>query len=309
MTIKIRYSNFWHNSDPQQNLFFTPLIERVFETKVELVNSPDIYVDIEISSVFQSHESLPSKVKRRVKKRLNSNRPDFELSARKAKRRIWYTGENKRPPLNEPFDSFLSYERQDLISNVHYLPLWVLNFDNFQAGKSHGFTEQIVNQESLLQPRVIGRVVYESREFCCAFIGNHAGFRLGILRELERVHPINTFGSFYGEFVPDKSIKAERYNFSFAFENNLYPGYVTEKLLESYLCSNVPIYWGEDTFRYFNPKSFINFHGFDSVDSFIETVREVGTNKSLYEEMYSQPLLLKKYSIDDLVSKLRLDLM
>jgi len=226
-----------------------------------------------------------------------------------ATKRIWFTGENKRPPLNEQFDSFLSFELEGLIPRVHYLPLWVLSLDNFGVGKSHGFTSATVDQESLMQHRIIDRSIFESRKFCCSFIGNPVGFRMGVLNEIGGRKKVDTFGSAFGRIVTDKSEVAPQYNFSFAFENNLYPGYVTEKLFESYVSQNVPIYWGDDVARYFNPSSFINFYAYPSVESFVDQVIAVASSFDLYEEIYTQPLLQRRYSIDNLVESLRSDLM
>jgi len=326
----IRFINFWQNSEPQQKLFFIPLLERVFETKMTVTKNPEDKVDLELVSVFKPHLNLGKRVVRKISRLRTSphlvlpesagnswQQPmwgwkpgrEFGEVSKKAKRRIWFTGENKRPPLDEPFNSFLSFEMEGLAPGVHYLPIWVLLFDNFNLGPAIGFTSKIPSQENLLKPRVADRSFFESRKFCCSFIGNPLGFRIGILNELGKVDSIDTFGSAYGRTVRDKFDVASRYNFSFAFENALYPGYVTEKLLESYICENVPIYWGDDVSGFFNRHSFINFHSHQTVHSFVDKVKLISSNFELYAEMYSQPLLKKPYSINDLVIGLKSDLL
>lgn len=326
----IRFSNFWQNSELQQKLFFIPLLERVFDTKITVTKNPEEKVDLELFSVFKPHLSFANRVLRKISrlkisphlvlsKTSGNSWPqpewgwkqgqEFGEVRKNAKRRIWFTGENKRPPLNEPFNSFLSFEIEGLAPGVHYLPIWVLLFDNFNLGPAIGFTSKLPSQENLLMPRVIDKTLFDSRKFCCSFIGNPFGFRIGILNELGKIDSIDTFGSAYGRTVKDKFTVASRYNFSFAFENALYPGYVTEKLLESYICENVPIYWGDDVACYFNPSSFINFYNYPNVESFVDQVIAVSSNFDSYEEIYTQPLLQRRYSIDSLVEELKSDLM
>lgn len=44
-----------------------------------------------------------------------------------------------------------------------------------------------------------------------------------------------------------------RYKFTIAFENQSYPGYVTEKIADALMAGTVPIYWGARMF----PKNLI----------------------------------------------------
>jgi hypothetical protein len=74
------------------------------------------------------------------------------------------------------------------------------------------------------------------------------------------------------------------------FENDLYPGYVTEKLHEAYITGTVPIYWGDlGNDSNINRKSFINMNDFESMDAFVNYVRSI--DNDTYAEIYQQPFL------------------
>jgi hypothetical protein len=222
-------------------------------------------------------------------------------------KRIWFSGESKRAPLANQYDAYLGYEPEGLLPNLHYLPLWVLNFDNFGKGPAHGFTSIQTSQEQLLLPRKYSRAT--KANFCCAFLGNPTSFRLGILKKLGEIEPIGLFGSAFGNKVSDKLLVSSNYKFSFTFENNLYPGYVTEKLLEGYLSQNVPLYWGLDSLNYFNPKAFVNLSKFENFEEFMTEVKALNADEDLYAQTYEQPLLNRTFDIADLVKKLRDDLL
>jgi hypothetical protein len=146
-------------------------------------------------------------------------------------------------------------------------------------------------------------------KFCCAFMGNPTSFRVGILKKLGEVESLGLFGSAFGNKVDDKLAVSSEYKFSFTFENNLYPGYVTEKLLEGYLSKTVPLYWGMDSQRFFNSKAFINLNDFTTLEDFLIAVRVHNSDEDLYAYTYEQPLLKRKYDISELVTKLRNDLL
>lgn len=95
--------------------------------------------------------------------------------------------------------------------------------------------------------------------------------------------------------VPDKLEFLSKYRFSFAFENSSYPGYTTEKILESKRAGTVPIYWGNPLVNEdFNSDSFINVHNFSSITSAVDHILEVESDPVLYDKL-RKASLLKNY--------------
>ena len=308
MSISIRFSGFWKNSQQIENSFFKPLVEIVYDSSVVIEKDPTTMVDLEIFSVFPSKRKISSRFLNRFSKftRETSLIMKGEVYS-KSRKRIWYSGENKRAPLGNQFDVYLGYEPEEFSQQIHYLPLWVLGFDHFGKGIGHGFTSLVPNQDKLLTSRKYKPV--KDKGFCCAFLGNPTSFRLGILRSLAKIENVGMYGNAFGNPVLDKLDIAEQYKFAFCFENNLYPGYVTEKLLEAYLVNCIPLYWGIDSSQYFNSHAFINLNEFDNIDKFIEKVAKVYQSEEEYVHIYEQPLLAKKFDMDLLITKLRNNLL
>lgn len=82
----------------------------------------------------------------------------------------------------------------------------------------------------------------------------------------------------------------QKFKFSIAFENETFPGYVTEKLLSSFRAHTVPIYWGNpNVCDYYNPDAFINCHSYKSFEEVIERIKEVDADDRLWAKMVSSP--------------------
>jgi len=308
MSVTVRFSDFWETSRPTIDRFLIPLIESVYQAEILVENNSKKRVDLEVFSVFPPKRNLSKRALNRFSKfRLETSQQIEGRVLYNSRKTMWFTGENKRAPIGNQFDTYLGFEPEGLIPNLHYLPLWVLNFDHFGKGAAHGFTSVLATQDQLLLPRRFKKI--RKGKFCCAFLGNPTSFRVGILKSLVDIEPVGLYGSAFGNKVSDKSLVSSDYRFSFAFENNLYPGYITEKLPEAYLANTVPLYWGIDSSRYFNKDAFINFSEFNSLEEFVNTVRELNSDEDRYVATYEQPLLNRKFDIDGLVTKLRNDLL
>ena len=91
------------------------------------------------------------------------------------------------------------------------------------------------------------------------------------------------------EGVEDKLEFLRNYKFSFAFENVSYPGYCTEKIVESFATGTIPIYWGDPNIEnYFNFRAFVNCHRYKTVDEIIQKIKEIDNNDYLYREMLNE---------------------
>jgi hypothetical protein len=80
------------------------------------------------------------------------------------------------------------------------------------------------------------------------------------------------------------------YKFTIAFENESYPGYATEKIVEPMLVDSIPIYWGDPLVgRDFDTRSFLSAHDCGSLDELVERVVEVDCNPALHLELLGRP--------------------
>ena len=76
------------------------------------------------------------------------------------------------------------------------------------------------------------------------------------------------------------------YKFTIAFENQSYPGYTTEKILDAFMSRTVPIYWGNPRVTEdFVPSAFINANDFASLEDLAEEVKRLDQDDEAYMEM------------------------
>ncbi len=74
-----------------------------------------------------------------------------------------------------------------------------------------------------------------------------------------------------------------RYKFTLAIENTIWPGYMTEKLVDPMFVNSIPIYVGDpEAKNSFDPSSYIDSTCFSSIKAMMEFVREVDNDRDLY---------------------------
>ena len=290
----IAFKHFWNNFNVNDNLF-SELIGEIFPS-VRIVSPDSKLIDLQITSTFSSKYQY---VFRKLKKVISSesseilNDKDFFRDTRilkinsTAKRNIWYTGENIRPPLDNRFDGYMSFDQDDYAHQNFYLPLWQLNIRNSQTSYISPQLESPYHPSNFLVKRRLESV---PQKFACAFIGNLEPYRMRAISALRNFGQVDVYGKPFGKFVPDKKLVAREYKFVVAFENDFFPGYVTEKLFDAYACNAVPLYWGGfGNDISINRNAFLNASDFPSLEEFSY---HAGNLTDLeWAAMYEQPLL------------------
>ena len=208
-----------------------------------------------------------------------------------AKVNIFFTGENERPPYGD-WDAYLSFDLHDFRSKNAYLPLWWVTCTDLAGPKNAPYLGEVISVENLLKSRKIDFKL--RKKFCVAFIGKAYPFRMQALSALSEIQKVEVFGAIARKDVQSKFKESQNYKFVFAFENDLYPGYVTEKVVEAWATGAIPLYWGSDPAKYINPKAIINLADFDSMKEFVNFVAKVNADSILWEDIASQPILLKR---------------
>ncbi|MGQ9818729.1 MAG: glycosyltransferase family 10 domain-containing protein [Candidatus Kapaibacteriales bacterium] len=190
--------------------------------------------------------------------------------------RIFYTGENIRPNFKET-DWAFSF---DYINNDrHYrLPFYGLHPD----------------LEKLLLPRNPNKIVENKEKFCAFIFSNPSAKKRNLFfKKLSNYKRVDSGGAVFNNLrfrVKDKIDFLKKYKFSIAFENEEFPGYTTEKILESFIASSVPIYWGNPLVdNDFNTKSFLNFYEFGNDEALIEKIIELDQNEDEYIKYLFEP--------------------
>lgn len=304
----------WAGPVGQESIFFKELFERATGRSVEITENPYGIVDIQIESVYG--EGDPPKLQSRAKRFLRSHLPgginfdDPNISTNQqptgeARFRIFFTGENERPPQGR-WDAYLSFDVHSYEGRNSYLPLWWITSSDILVPTVSPYLGRAITLKQMMQPRMAS---YNSREkFCVAFIGKAYPFRMQSIAALSKVGKVDVYGAIARNTrqtrAEEKYEIAQEYKFVFSFENDYFPGYVTEKLPEAWATGAVPLYWGCDITNSMNSEAFLNAAEFTTLEDFVEEVAKVASSEERWTNIASQPLILKEPSIGQVLENL-----
>jgi alpha(1,3/1,4) fucosyltransferase len=273
MRLALSFSNFWDDFNPQENIFIYLLRDQLGHSISYNFHSAEL--SIHFYSAFPYIQE-----KSHLDKSVNQN---------------WlYLGENVRPRC-DIYDFSLSF---DLLNNSKHqrLPLWLLYLDWFDRQNNYPHNDrENINPRYITQGRDPRELILDRS--LCAVISNPVRHRIKAFKILSKGRRSVGFGRAFNKRIKDKFELSNKFTFQFCFENSLYPGYVSEKLLQAYVSKMIPVYWGSSLASHdFNPRAFINASDFNSVKDLGKFLNEV-TERELME-IYSQPLLnhLPKFS-------------
>ena len=137
------------------------------------------------------------------------------------------------------------------------------------------------------------------KKFCGAVISNcSAIFRLDFIHQLNKYKKVDMGGKCQNninESVIDKVAFLSGYKFSIAIENSDGDGYLSEKIVDSFLAGTIPIYYGDYLLdEFINPKSFILIKGEQDIEKKIEYIKKIDEDDDLYRS-----IIMEKPIIDD----------
>jgi hypothetical protein len=152
------------------------------------------------------------------------------------------------------------------------------------------------------------RKAYKSKtrkKFCAAVISNYKTsdkFRIKFINELSKYKNVDMGGKYKNNVgkIKDKIKFLSHYKFSIAMENSEGQGYISEKILDSFMAGTIPIYYGGYTIdEFINPKSFILIKNENDMINKIEYIKKIDNDEALYKSILNEKL----YINDNLVSK------
>ncbi|HNX29562.1 MAG TPA: glycosyltransferase family 10 [Syntrophomonadaceae bacterium] len=195
--------------------------------------------------------------------------------------RVFLTGECLLPDFNVS-DYALAHAYLDYGDRYMRFPVYT------HYGKDYGLAmkKHQVSEEMLKGKTKFCNFVYSNP---IADIRRQQFFEL-----LNSYKPVESGGRFLNNIggpVGDKLEFQKLFKFSIAFENSTYPGYVTEKILQAFAASTVPIYWGDPLIgTEFNEKSFINCHAYKDFHEVIEVVKRIDADDELFRSYIREPI-------------------
>ena len=138
-------------------------------------------------------------------------------------------------------------------------------------------------------------------KFCAAVISNcGAKFRMNFIEKLNRYKKIDFGGNCKNNVngtVKNKIEFLSSYKFSIAMENSKADGYISEKIVDSFLAGTIPIYYGDYIAdEYINPKTYILINGEKDIDEKIEYIKKIDNDNELYKKiMREKPIIDNNY--------------
>ena len=251
--LKINFVDFWPNYDKTDNYFYN-LLKSNYSLVIDEEN-PDL--------LFYSSYG-------------------YEYLNYKCKR-IFYTGENRRPDF-AACDFAFSF---DFVSKKKHfrLPLYSIYIDH------HDMLPQLERKKTREEAVKIWKT---KTKFCCMVVSNpDCTKRIDFFKRLSTYKTVDSGGGVLnnvGGRVADKAEFIKDYRFVISFENSSQDGYTTEKIMEPILQDCIPIYWGNKLVnRDFNSQRFIDYNQFESEEDLIKRIFEIDQNDDLAIDMIVQP--------------------
>ena len=209
---------------------------------------------------------------------------------------VFYTGERVAADLRR-FDWSISFDESS--GRNLYLPEWVRHLNRL------GLTP------SSLVRRNARPAAARSARSGCAYIFRHRvprreAFFDRLAARMEVVSPGDSRNN-YWRIVQTPAQKAaflRHFRFNIAFENEPFPGYLTEKIADAFIAGCVPIYHGDPHVeRTFSPAAFIHVRGESDYEEAVERILALDGNPTLLGKMQNAaPLVdnrLPEYATHD----------
>lgn len=189
--------------------------------------------------------------------------------------RIFCSGENFTPDFTS-VDYAISFDR--MVYTDRYLRMPIYYFDS----RAKELDKLSVNSDS--------------RECFCNFIYGHQSannIRESIYNALNEYKRVNSAGTFMNNMpnhkicsnYEQKMMLLQHSKFTIACESVEQDGFVTEKILHALAAGSIPIYFGSKSIdQDFNPRSFIDYRNFDSINSLVDYIKFVDQNEEVYRQ-------------------------
>ena len=141
------------------------------------------------------------------------------------------------------------------------------------------------------------------KKFCAAVISNNFstdGFRLKFINELSKYKKVDMGGKYENNIGGQINSKYEffsSYKFSIAMENSEGDGYISEKIIDSFISGTIPIYYGDYMIdEYINPKSYILIRNEKDIIDKINYIKEIDNNDEIYKNLLKENVIIDENS-------------
>ena len=203
--------------------------------------------------------------------------------------RVFFTGENYEP-LMDNTEFAITFSTLTDHPNHLRLPLWVYENKAWGCGPDHLVQTQNLDWEKIARAKTgFANFVYSQT----VPYRNQLFEKISSYKRVDAAGPcLNNMDGWRVPSEPNRLVgKLEflaKYKFTLAFENALWPGYVTEKLVDPFFAHSVPIYIGDPTAKlFFNTDAYIDLTTFGTLGQAMEFVRDADNDDRLYLKLLS----------------------
>jgi hypothetical protein len=297
---KIFLSNFWGRF--QNGIISSDTSKQLLVNLFEPIASK-YAMPIHISSVFRPPVSLLEKSVEKFSRSLFQDKNSLEnlqikhgqfnfSKPRKGFINVWYTGENIRPPLGQDWDIYLSFDSHLIDKRNFYLPFWLTGLENTVSKAQEAVDLMCLERSSKQMPS----------KYTSLVASNPENIRMAFVNFLKLESKIDVYGKL-GTPIENKSECITEYKFNLTFENDLYPGYVTEKIFDAWLNRTIPIWRGLESEEYLNKGAFIDATNL-SFPKVCEVMEEIANNVEIYDSYVKSPILKRRFDFHELINKI-----
>jgi FkbM family methyltransferase len=193
------------------------------------------------------------------------------------------------------------------------LPFWYsqLQWPGLAAAKTapginnHGY-EPLIDLDLLTRSRQ-PRKSQQERTFCCFIANNPEHHSLFCVERLKRIGQVDLYGNIANRPLRQSKLDIlPNYRFNLCFENSIFPGYYTEKVVQAWAGDCIPLYYSDQWYRRdFNPRSFVNRIDFATLDDFVDRIAEINGSSAAFDDIFYEPLLTHRPTLDEAIDFLR----
>jgi hypothetical protein len=154
----------------------------------------------------------------------------------------------------------------------------------------------------LIKPQ--GLDLLSKQKKICSFFSHLNPPRKELINLINNVFEVSGFGVAFDKRIPDhnnsnffKKDILNNYFANFCPENSIFPGWYTEKVLDSFLGKSLPITWADQNIsKEFNSNSFINLNNY-SVQDILDVLQNLKSEDFLLN-FTKEPILLEKPNLN-----------
>ena len=204
--------------------------------------------------------------------------------------KISFYSENKLPDFNKA-DYAIAFHNLNYLDRYFrrtaLISVFEYRFINLKNKDLMNIRTKIINQKQ------------NRTKFCAGVISNYKnsnGFRLNFIEELKKYKNVDLGGEYnikIGKGMKNKIKFLSSYKFSIAMENSEGEGYISEKIIDSFLAGTIPIYYGGyDINEFINEKAFILIKGEKDMLKKIEYIKKIDNNEELYKNILKEKIII-----------------